>query len=47
MLQAKANVGYGGVNMEPEFLTEETIKWHACDGEINTTMKQTSIKSIK
>ena len=47
ILEAKAGVGHGGVDVKWESIREGTIKRCVCHGEIHTWMKQTSVETIK
>ena len=47
MLEVRAGVRHGGVDVKRESIREETIKRCVCDGEFHTWMKETSVEIIK
>ena len=47
ILEARAGVGHGGIDVKRESIREETIKRCLCHGEIHTWMKQISVEIIK
>ena len=47
ILETRAGVGHGGVDVTRESIGEETIKRCVCDEEIHIWIKQTSVEIIK